>query len=479
MPDPTPPPCSKSAEIHRLLDGEISDAAAYRSLKAHIAACPACQRELDETLEIVELEERAAPEAGQEGPPEPHPALAPRTAPQHPILHRHGPSRARILVVEDDDIVLRSVARILRREGHEVLTAVDVDSAIQHAEAGDISAAIVDYALRRETGLAVLSHLRNVQPGCIRILLTGLAESAVFVECVNRGEVAKVIKKPFEPKNLIGELDEAFQTAERRKRTVTREKNLELEAERAALDEALREGKLALALQPLIDCSDDGQRTFAYEALLRPRHTALCSPTALIATAEQHGRIGEVGTAVFGLAREVLHQLSRPTQLFVNLHPRQLGSPGQLEEDLRSLSGHADRVVIEITEQSALQNLERWEESIRLIGAAGCRIAVDDLGAGYSSLGILADLQPDFIKLDMTLVRNIDREPRKQRLVSLVQKFGEATDAAVIAEGVETKPEALALRDCGVRLMQGYYYARPSEMFVADRVGVARKVSSD
>ena len=113
-----------------------------------------------------------------------------------------------------------------------------------------------------------------------------------------------------------------------------------------------------------------------------------------------------------------------------------------------------------------------------MITASNCSIAVDDLGAGFSALSILADLQPAYIKLDMSLVRNIHREPRKQRLVSLLRSFGDATDAAVIAEGVESEGETRALLDCGVRLLQGYHLARPSERFVDLRgptAGVARR----
>jgi len=92
----------------------------------------------------------------------------------------------------------------------------------------------------------------------------------------------------------------------------------------------------------------------------------------------------------------------------------------------------------------------------------GFSIAVDDLGAGYSSLSVLAELQPRFIKVDMSIVRGIDTEPRKQRLVDLLTRFAEATGATLIAEGVETTEEAEALRSCGAHWLQGYLFGRPS-----------------
>jgi len=119
-------------------------------------------------------------------------------------------------------------------------------------------------------------------------------------------------------------------------------------------------------------------------------------------------------------------------------------------------------VVLEITERSRLQGIEAWDESVERVTAMGFAIAVDDLGAGYSSLSVLAELQPSFIKVDMSIVRGIDCDPRKQRLVDLLTRFAEATDATLIAEGVEAQDEASALRVCGAHLLQGYLFGKPS-----------------
>jgi EAL domain-containing protein (putative c-di-GMP-specific phosphodiesterase class I) len=371
----------------------------------------------------------------------------------------------RILVVEDDSIVLRSVARILVRSGYDVLPASDVESALHIVDSTPIDAAIVDYSLSRETGLTVLSHLLEVQPRCVRVLLTGRSDADIFVESVNRGEVAKVIKKPFVAERLLKELEDAFDNAERRKRAANALYVAEHESERHAVEQAIR-GHLGLALQPIFLIGAGVPQIFAFEALLRPKHALLNTPLALLAAAERHEMIPDLGSAVFSRASVILRRLPRPATLFLNLHPEQLGRPERLASDLRMLSGDTDRVVIEITEQSSLTRLDRWEESIRQITDSGCRLAVDDLGSGYSSLSILADLQPAFIKLDMSLVRNIHHEPRKQRLVSLMRTFADATDAAVIAEGVESAEETQALLECGIELVQGFHFARPSESFV-------------
>ncbi len=369
----------------------------------------------------------------------------------------------RILVVDDDGLVLKSVSRVLSRAGYSVLTAVDVESAMRHAQDGSIDAAVVDYNLSRDTGLTVLSRLRQVQPRCVRVLITGMKDSRVFVEAVNRGEVAKAIRKPFKPRDLLDQLDEAFASAKRLEQ-VTHEFNAEqARAERLALDQVIKPSALGMALQPIVHTGGVEPKNVAWEALIRPRHAMLSNPNLLLSAAERQDRVVDIGCLVLRIARDWLDRMPLNQLLFVNLHPQQLAHPDLLRRELAVFEGQAHRVTMEITERSALQEISRWEESVDVISGMGFALAVDDLGAGYSSLSILADLQPQYIKLDMSLVRGIDHEPRKRRLVQLMLQFAEATDAQVIAEGVETPEEASALTECGITLMQGYHYARPSE----------------
>ena len=92
----------------------------------------------------------------------------------------------------------------------------------------------------------------------------------------------------------------------------------------------------------------------------------------------------------------------------------------------------------------------------------GFWLAVDDLGAGYNSLSVLSELQPDYLKVDMSIVRGIETTPRKRRLLELLARFADATNTRLIAEGVETDAEAHALHQCGAHLLQGYLCGQPS-----------------
>jgi EAL domain-containing protein (putative c-di-GMP-specific phosphodiesterase class I) len=371
----------------------------------------------------------------------------------------------RILVVDDDSLILRGVSRVLIRSGMAVETAPDVAAATALIETQAFDAALVDYGLARESGLDVLAALLHRQPRCIRLLFTGRSDPTVIVDAVNHGEVAKVLRKPIDPDRLLAELDEAFESAERNRR-LTQQVDPEADAELQALDEVMRPERLGMALQPLFDAASGTPTLYAFECLLRPKHPKLYHPGLLIEAAVRHHRVLDMGTIVLQHAASVLRRMPPEPLLFVNLHPEQLTDPARLHRDLEPLAFAPHRVILEITEQASTTGLARWEESMDVIARAGFRTAVDDLGSGYSSLSILADLKPQFIKLDMSLVRNVHKEPRKQRLVALMSSFGAATDARVVGEGIECAEEAAALTDAGVEILQGFHFARPSELIV-------------
>ena len=219
-------------------------------------------------------------------------------------------------------------------------------------------------------------------------------------------------------------------------------------------------GHLRLALQPIVSGKDTSIE--AFECLLRSTHSVLDGPLSVIRAAERHQMLPELGQAVSRYAAGWMERIPGNIKLFMNLHPDELADPNGMCESLQPLQPWAERVVLEITERSRLQGIEAWDESVDRVTKMGFSIAVDDLGAGYSSLSVLAELQPSFIKVDMSIVRGIDCDPRKQRLVDLLCRFADATSATLIAEGVETDDEASALRDCGAHLLQGYLFGKPS-----------------
>lgn len=366
----------------------------------------------------------------------------------------------RVLMIDDDRLVRDSVSGVLRRGGYEVLDASNVSDALELMGRVDFDAAIVDYELANESGLTVLSALREEQPSCVRILMTGHTDFPMVVAAVNDGEVMRVVRKPFDREGLLSTLSNAFASAERMAQVTHERKDALTREERFNLDTCLKNTEYTLALQPLVRIPHL-RRAVAYEALLRSHNVHFPTTLSLLEGAENHDRLNALGAGVFRLAAERLAKLPEHIGLFVNMHPKQLSTPEQLVTDLKPLAAYRHRVTLEITERSRIHALAGWEESIAALRQGGFSLAIDDLGSGYNSLAMLADLQPSYIKLDMELIRDVDTHANKQRLVTMMVTFAEATDALLVAEGVETLGEAQALIDLGTHLLQGNFIGRP------------------
>ncbi len=151
--------------------------------------------------------------------------------------------------------------------------------------------------------------------------------------------------------------------------------------------------------------------------------------------------------------------------MFVNLHlldvfDRQLTSP------FAPLSRVCSRVVLEITERTSLAVERELRYRVAELRELGFRIAIDDLGGGHARMGEMTISDCDFVKLDMSLVRDVDRHPMKQRLIKSITELCRGAGVHVIGEGVETEAEARVLVDLGCDLLQGYAIARPAPPFV-------------
>ena len=231
---------------------------------------------------------------------------------------------------------------------------------------------------------------------------------------------------------------------------------------------AERQAKLAKALdtlwlahQPIVSTST-GQ-IFGYEVLMRFEDRSLAGPPALLELAEQCGYLPTVGRAVRHLSAQSPALEDDNTLLFVNLHSSDL-----CDETLFSptalLTLVASRVVLEVTERASLDTIPDVRAAVKRLRDLGFRIAVDDLGSGYSGLTSLALLEPEFVKIDMSLIRDLDSSPTKRSIVSSLITLARNLSATVVSEGVETEAERRVLVELGSDLLQGYLLGRPGIM---------------
>ncbi|MFC5451841.1 GGDEF domain-containing protein [Paenibacillus aestuarii] len=218
--------------------------------------------------------------------------------------------------------------------------------------------------------------------------------------------------------------------------------------------------------QPIISLQD-GQ-VFGYEALTRgPKGSPFHSPLVMFQFAEQQGQL----YALEKLAREKAVQganLDNKQQLlFINISSHVLYDPqfipGRTQEILHRHGLRPENVVFEITERSSIEDFSLAKKILEHYRKQGYRIAIDDAGAGYSSLQAIAELQPDFIKIDRSLIENIHINKVKEYILETFVTFAKKMNISLIAEGIEHADELIKLTRLGVHYAQGYLLGRPSE----------------
>ena len=220
---------------------------------------------------------------------------------------------------------------------------------------------------------------------------------------------------------------------------------------------------MTMHFQPIVHASTRAR--FGYEALLRSTDKSLPHPGAILDAAERLEKIPLLGRAVRAHTAKVIAAapLARGV-VFVNLHLLDLFDK-QLTSPFSPLSKVASRVVLEITERTSLEGQIDLRYRVAELRELGYRIAIDDLGGGHARMGTFTPLDTDFVKLDMSLVRDIDKHPMKQRLVRSVTELCREQGTMIIGEGVETEAEADVLVKVGCDLLQGYLLARPALPF--------------
>lgn len=222
---------------------------------------------------------------------------------------------------------------------------------------------------------------------------------------------------------------------------------------------------LFMAYQPIVDCAHG--TLFGYEALVRGKPGNLASPPALLAAAESLGRLQDLSRLIRAQVAANIDAAPEHVaahKIFVNLHAQDLLDPS-LFDPQAPLSAHAHRVVLEITERTPLEEVPEVLPRIARLRAMGYRIALDDLGAGYAGLSTFAQLEPEVVKLDMALVRDVERSRTKRHIIVSMVQLCEKLNISVIAEGIETIAERDVLMALGCQLLQGYYFGRPQRGF--------------
>jgi EAL domain-containing protein (putative c-di-GMP-specific phosphodiesterase class I)/GGDEF domain-containing protein len=246
-----------------------------------------------------------------------------------------------------------------------------------------------------------------------------------------------------------------------------RERRYDLDEEKSVgrqFMDVLENNNISTVFQPIISLKDAG--ILGYEALSRgPANSMLESPSSLFDVAKVYGKLWELEFSCRIKALESISKKTEDINIFLNVDPHIMDDDkfkkGFTKEFLKQFNIKAENVIFEITEKNSVADARSFKKVIEHYKEQGYKIAIDDAGSGYSGLNLIADIHPHFIKLDMNLIRDIDKDGLKHALIKTFCDFCTITDIKVIAEGIETENEMNTLIDLGVNFGQGYFIQKP------------------
>jgi EAL domain-containing protein (putative c-di-GMP-specific phosphodiesterase class I)/CheY-like chemotaxis protein len=371
----------------------------------------------------------------------------------------------RVLLVDDEVAIARSLGRLLAAAGHRVTTAPDGGQAFSLVQSTAFDVIVSDIRMPGVDGLGLLRAIRGRDLDVPVVFMTGSPDLKTAVEAVEHGAFRYLVK-PFDGKELVDLVGRAgtMHRLARVRREAADEIDGKMIGDRAGLETRFASGvdKMRMAMQPVLSWRK--RTVFGYEALLRTDEPTLRNPVDFIDAAERLNRTAELGRSVRKRIANQLTDLPPFTNIFVNLHPSDLVDE-ELAADDGALTPFASRVVLEVTERAALDQVPGFVAGIRRLRDLGFRLALDDLGAGYAGLSSFAQLEPEIVKVDMSLVRGIHESEMKQKLFRSFATLCHDLNMEIIAEGVEIVEERDCLTSLGGDLYQGFLFARPGRGF--------------
>ncbi len=368
-----------------------------------------------------------------------------------------------VLVVETDDA--RPHAKLLADAGFVVHATHDGIVGSQWLASMTFDAVVSDVVAKGLGGIELLRYARENDSDIPVLLMTGAPDIETAAAAVEHGAFQYLLK-PLAGSRLVDAVDKAVRACRTsRAKSEALQALQELETvetsarfDRSRWDNALR--TLYMAYQPIVLPSG---KLYAYEALVRSEEPTMRGAGDLLDMAEALDALVPFGRAIRARCGAYAAQTAGRHYLFVNLHADDLLDDALTSRD-EALADVAPAVVLEVTERAALHDIEEAKVKMAELRSMGFRIALDDLGAGYAGLTSFAHLRPEVVKLDMALVRDIDKDSVKRKLVKSVTEVSRDIGTLVVGEGVETPAERDTLIELGCHLLQGYLFGKPQKL---------------
>lgn len=383
--------------------------------------------------------------------------------------------RIRVLIADDDEMNLETLAEVVERSDSLELVGVarDADEAIRIASLLRPDVALLDVRMPGGGGPRAAREIRARSSETRIVALSAFVEGGSIDDMLANGAISYLTKDAsFDDivEAIVHSVDGKDSPSSTVAKHVVAELGARLEREHEkALDRRTQERRihrvlnarrgLSMVYQPIVSLKSGV--IMGVEALARFASAPQRSPDRWFAEATEIGLGKELQLKAVSIALEALDVLPEDMYVSVNVDPTTASAPELAEVVAR---WPAERVVIELTEHAPAGDYPSLREALHAFRRSGVRIAVDDAGAGFASLRHILELSPDIIKLDISIVRDIDSEPHQRALASALVAFAREIGTDLIAEGVETAGEAFTLDLLGIALIQGYFIARPGSI---------------
>jgi len=372
-----------------------------------------------------------------------------------------------LLLIDDDRDFLEMMRFVFENANYRVLIAPSPEDGLAKAREAHPDLIVLDLNMPKMSGHEVCKTLKGdvaTLPIPV-IMLTSQKETLDKVQAFNLGvsdyigkdapfeeilvRVRSVIKRSYPETSLLSKQERDNRIME--------------------LRQIIDQKNVRTVYQPIVNMKN--RTPIGYEALARgPKATYFENPINLFTLATDSHMSFELDSLCLNLAVKRAEPFLKDSLLFLNADPAVI-----LSEYLKNLEFLKNspippaQICIEISERTFISNFQEFARQLRILKPLGVMIVIDDLGEGYSSLKIIAELNPDFIKVDMSLVRGVDSDAVKQSLIRVICELTKQINSRLIAEGVETEAECQTLLTLGVELGQGYLFAKPYEFPVVTK----------
>jgi EAL domain-containing protein (putative c-di-GMP-specific phosphodiesterase class I) len=360
-----------------------------------------------------------------------------------------------ILVIDDDYALGAALGDVLVGPGRDVIVCRDIESARMVLENQIVTHIITDLRFSSffgYEGLHIVDAVRRSLSAIPVVVISGYATDDIRREAEMRGATA-VLQKPVTAKDLERFIGQSVGSVG----TVTQV---------PTIDEVLGGGMLATVFQPIV-WNDNPNHVVGFEALTRLRTESLfANPELLFRYAERKNRVVDLELAAATSAITTGRELTRLGILSINLHAAVFSEPDRFTDTLMNAAVDANvpmqRIVLEITEQAPLPDVERVEAVTAVMRAAGLRFAFDDLGLAYSHLLAIAAVRPSYLKISQHFGTACESDDVKRKIVENIDALARSFSSEIVLEGIESAETAAFARELGIRFGQGFYYSRPT-----------------